>query len=125
MLGGVGVWERFWSKGGVAVRTMTAIVVALVVSNLLLVGLLLWGQTGPTFLPQVQAQTVARGAKYVAVTGLSSGSVMLVYVIDETTDRMVVYLWDENLNAVRRVGLTDLRSDFQAGAAPAQGGPRR
>jgi len=107
------------------VRTMTAIVVALVVSNLLLVGLLLWGQTGPTFLPQVQAQTVARGAKYVAVTGLSSGSVMLVYVIDETTDRMVVYLWDENLNAVRRAGITDLRSDFQAGAAPAQAAPRR
>jgi hypothetical protein len=50
---------------------------------------------------------------------------MLVYVIDETTDRMVVYLWDDNLNAVRRVGITDLRSDFQAGAAPTPAAPRR
>jgi len=99
------------------VKTMTAVVVALVVSNLLLVGLLLWGQTSPTFLPQAQAQTVARGAKYVAVTGISSASVMLVYVIDETTDRMVVYLWDENQNAVRKVAITDLRRDLEVGAA--------
>jgi len=105
-------------------KPMTAIVVALVVSNVLLVALLLWEQATPGILPAAQAQTVMRGGKYVAVTGLSSGSVMLVYVIDETSDRMVVYLWDENRNTVRRVGVTDLRADLQLGGAPAEGRAR-
>lgn len=105
-------------------KTMTAIVVALVVSNVLLVAFLLWEQATPSILPAAQAQTVMRGGKYVAVTGLSSASVMLVYIIDETSDRMVVYAWDENRNTVRRVGVTDLRADLQLGAGAAGAGAR-
>jgi hypothetical protein len=97
------------------VKRMMAIAVALLVmSNVVLVGLLLWGQTTPSILPQLQAQTVARGGKYLIAASLTSSSNMCVYVIDETTDRMLVYVYDETRTMLRKLGAADLRADFQA-----------
>jgi len=97
------------------VKTLTVLVVALMLSNLLLVGLLLWERTAPTVLPAAEAQTVARGGKYLAVTGNVNSNRMCLYLIDETSDRMLVYMWDETKKALRRLASANLRNDFQGG----------
>ena len=94
-------------------KTTTLLVAVLVLSNVLLVGLLLWERATPFELPSVEAQTVARGGKYLAVTGSINSNRMALYLIDETTDRMMVYVWDETKKTLRRLALADLRADFQ------------
>ena len=94
-------------------RTLTVLVVALMLSNLLLAGLLLWERTAPTVLPAAEAQTVARGGKYLAVTGSINSNRMCLYLIDETSDRMLLYVWDETKHTLRRLAFANLRSDFQ------------
>ena len=89
------------------------LVVALLVGNLLLVGLLLWERSAPAVLPALEAQTVARGGKYLAVTGNFSSNEMCLYLINETTDRMVIYAWDQSKRVLRRLAFANLRDDFQ------------
>jgi len=95
------------------VRTITAVVVGLVLSNLLLVGLLLWERSAPAVFPLAEAQTVARGGKYIAVTANFSSNEMCLYLIDETTDRMLLYAWDHSKRILRRLAFADLRQDFE------------
>jgi len=92
---------------------MTVLVVALVLSNLLLVGLLLWERTACPVLPTAEAQTVARGGKYVAATANFNSNEMCLYLVDETTDRMFVYSWDESKRLLRRLAVANLRQDFE------------
>jgi len=91
----------------------TLLVAALVLSNFLLAGVLLWERATPGGLPTVEAQTVARGGKYLAVAGNINSNRMALYLIDESTDRMVIYLWDETRKTLRRLAYADLRADFQ------------
>lgn len=94
-------------------RTITVLVVALMLSNLLLAGLLLWERTAPAVLPVAEAQTVARGGKYLAVTGNFSSNEMCLYLINETTDRMLLYAWDQSKRTLRRLASANLREDFE------------
>ena len=94
-------------------RTITVVVVGLMLCNVLLLGLLLWERSAPAVFPLAEAQTVARGGKYIAVTANFSSNEMCLYLIDETTDRMLLYAWDQSKRTLRRLAFADLREDFQ------------
>ncbi len=96
-------------------RALTVLVVALVVCNLLLVGLLLSERGSLSIVPTADAQVLSRGGKYLAVTGNYTSSRMCLYLIDETKDRMLIYVWDDTKNVLRRLTYTDLREDFERG----------
>ncbi len=94
-------------------RTITVVVVGLMLSNVLLSGLLLWERSAPAVFPLAEAQTVARGGKYIVATGNYSSNEMCLYLIDETTDRMLIYTWDQSKRTLRRLAFADLREDFE------------
>jgi len=96
-------------------KTVTVLLVALVLSNLLLAGLLIWERTGVSVLPAVQAQTVSRGGKYLAATANISSNRQCVYLIDEKTDRMIVFLWDEPKKMLRALAYRNLADLFRRG----------
>ena len=105
-------------------RTVTVLVVALMVSNLLLVGLLLWERSSLPVLPVADAQVIARGGKYLAAVGNYTSSRQCLYLIDETNDQMIVYFWDDVDNTLRRLAYTNVREDFQRGAQLEERGRR-
>ncbi len=94
-------------------RTITVVVVGLMLSNVLLSGLLLWERSAPAVFPLAEAQTVARGGKYIAVTANFNSNEMCLYLIDETTDRMLLYAWDQSKRNLRRLAFANLREDFE------------
>jgi len=96
-----------------AVRTMTVLVAALMLSNLVLVGLLFWEHSSPSILPLAEAQTIARGGKYLVATANFSSSRQCVYLIDETQDRMLVFFWDETKNRLRMLAYRNLDDQFK------------
>ena len=94
-------------------RTVTVLVVALIVSNALLVGFLFWERASLPILPVADAQVVARGSKYLAATGNFTSSRQCLYLIDENNDRMIVYTWDDTKNDLRRLAFANLNEDFR------------
>jgi hypothetical protein len=82
-------------------KTVSVLVALLVVTNLLLAGVLLVQRSGPSLLDSAEAQTVSRGSRYLMVTGNISSNRQCVYLVDERTNRLFVFMWDEPKEELR------------------------
>lgn len=89
-------------------KVMKVVLAAVIVINIFLLVLQLSSRSS-SFPSRAYAQVVAQTGKYLAAT---SGGRNVLWLIDQSSQTMVVYEYDDRNDRLDRIGPVNLRSDF-------------